>query len=46
MTVLTNFARARAATLDAAGDLYGDGSAEQAAVCQAWTLVGVGAACD
>jgi thermolysin len=46
MTLLTNFAGARAATLNAAGDLYGDGSAEQAAVCQAWTVVGVGAACE
>jgi thermolysin len=46
MTVLTNFARARTATLDAAADLYGAGSDEEAAVCQAWQLVGVGPACD
>jgi thermolysin len=46
MTVFTNFAGARTATLNAAGDLYGDGSAEQAAVCEAWMLVGVGAACE
>jgi thermolysin len=45
MTVLTRFAGARTATLNAAGDLYGAGSAEQAAVCQAWTLVGVGSGC-
>ena len=46
MTVLTNFAGARTATLNAAADLYGAGSAEQAAVCQAWTVVGVGTACE
>jgi thermolysin len=46
MTVLTNFARARTATLNAAADLYGAGSDEQSAVCQAWQLVGVGATCD
>jgi Zn-dependent metalloprotease len=45
MTVLTRFAGARTATLNAAADLYGSGSAEEAAVCQAWTLVGVGSAC-
>jgi thermolysin len=45
MTVLTDFAGARTATLDAAADLFGEGSPEQAAVCQAWTMVGVGAAC-
>jgi thermolysin len=46
MSVFTNFARARTATINAAGDLYGDGSAEQSAVCQAWTLVGVGSGCS
>jgi bacillolysin len=45
MTLLTRFAGARTATLDAAADLYGAGSAEQAAVCQAWFMVGVGESC-
>jgi thermolysin len=45
MTLLTRFAGARTATLNAAADLYGAGSAEQAAVCQAWFMVGVGASC-
>ena len=40
MTSSTNYAGARAATLSAAADLYGSGSAEQAAVAAAWTAVG------
>ena len=35
------FATARAATIQAAHDLYGDGSAATRAVAQAWTAVGV-----
>jgi len=35
------FAMARAASLQAAVDLYGDGSGAQRAVAQAWTAVGV-----
>lgn len=42
MTSSTNFAGARTATLNAASVLYGAGSAEQAAVGNAWCLVGVG----
>jgi thermolysin len=41
MTASTNFAGARAAMLNAAAALYGNGSAEHAAVGQAWSLVGV-----
>ncbi|MDQ3070159.1 MAG: M4 family metallopeptidase [Acidobacteriota bacterium] len=37
----TNFAQARAITLQAARDLYGAGSAPERAVQQAWTAVGV-----
>ncbi len=40
MTSSTNYAGARSATLNAAGDLYGAGSAEQSAVAAAWTAVG------
>jgi len=36
-----NFATARAATIQAARDLYGAGSAADTAVTQAWTAVGV-----
>ncbi|MCA9569712.1 MAG: M4 family metallopeptidase, partial [Myxococcales bacterium] len=42
MTSSTNFAGARAATLHAASDLYGQGSAEYAAIGNAWAEVGVG----
>ncbi|MBD0837537.1 M4 family metallopeptidase [Streptomyces sp. TRM68416] len=42
MTSSTNYAGARAATLRAAKDLYGDGSAEYAAVGAAWSAVNVG----
>ncbi|MEU5362558.1 M4 family metallopeptidase [Streptomyces sp. NPDC005925] len=42
MTSSTTYAAARTATLDAAKDLYGDGSAEQAAVAAAWRAVNVG----
>jgi zinc metalloprotease ZmpA len=42
MTSGTNYAGARTATLEAAGDLYGDGSAEQGAVAAAWSAVSVG----
>jgi thermolysin len=45
MTPLTNFARARTATLNAATDLFGAASPERASVCEAWTAVGVGSAC-
>jgi Zn-dependent metalloprotease len=44
MTLLTpaaNFAQARAATIQAARDLYGAGGAVERAVTQAWTAVGV-----
>ena len=41
MTSGTNYAQARAATLSAAGDLYGAGSAEQNAVATAWSAVNV-----
>jgi zinc metalloprotease ZmpA len=40
MTSSTNYAGARTATLNAARDLYGTGSAEQNAVAAAWTAVG------
>ncbi len=40
MTSSTNFAAARTATVKAATDLYGAGSAEVAAVGAAWTAVG------
>jgi len=40
MTASTDFAAARAATLSAATDLYGAGSAEVASVAAAWTAVG------
>ena len=41
MTANTNFSQARAATLQAARDLYGANSAAERAVTQAWTAVGV-----
>ena len=41
MTASSNFAVARAATIQAARDLYGAGSAPERAVTQAWTAVGV-----
>lgn len=41
MTSSTDYADARAATLDAAKDLYGEGGAEYAAVAAAWSAVGV-----
>jgi zinc metalloprotease ZmpA len=41
MTSSTNYAGARAATLSAAGDLYGVGSANYNAVAAAWTAVNV-----
>ncbi|MEU7058631.1 M4 family metallopeptidase [Streptomyces sp. NPDC046197] len=42
MTSSTNYAGARAATLNAAKDLYGSGSAEYNAVAAAWSAVNVG----
>ncbi|GGT07543.1 M4 family metallopeptidase [Streptomyces chromofuscus] len=42
MTSSTDYAGARTATLDAARDLYGEGSAEYAAVGAAWRAVNVG----
>lgn len=42
MTSSTNYAAARTATLNAAKDLYGSGSAEQNAVAAAWSAVAVG----
>lgn len=42
MTSSTNFAGARQATLEAAADLYGQGSIEYAAIGNAWAEVGVG----
>ncbi|GAA3497957.1 M4 family metallopeptidase [Streptomyces prasinosporus] len=42
MTSSTDYAGARTATLRAAGDLYGEGGAEQAAVAAAWSAVNVG----
>ncbi|HEY0093017.1 MAG TPA: M4 family metallopeptidase, partial [Archangium sp.] len=44
MTSGTTFAQAKAYTEQAAGTLYGAGSAEQAAVTKAWEAVGVGVA--
>ncbi|MER8001163.1 M4 family metallopeptidase [Streptomyces sp. NPDC095613] len=41
MTSTTNYARARTATLSAAGDLYGTSSAEYKAVGAAWTAINV-----
>ncbi len=41
MTSGTTYAQARTATLNAAADLYGAGSAEQGAVAAAWTAVNV-----
>ena len=41
MTSSTNFAAARVATLKAATDLYGAGSAEVASVAAAWSAVKV-----
>lgn len=42
MTSSTNYAGARTATLNAARDLHGAGSAQQDAVAAAWSAVGVG----
>jgi Zn-dependent metalloprotease len=42
MTSSTNYAGARSATLSAAKDLYGAGSAEYSAVGAAWKAVNVG----
>ncbi|MGP4085817.1 M4 family metallopeptidase [Streptomyces sp. KR55] len=42
MTSTTDFARARAATLQAAADLYGAGSKKHEAVGNAWAAVNVG----
>ena len=41
MTSSTNYAGARAATLSAAADLYGSGSAQYNGVASAWSAVGV-----
>jgi Zn-dependent metalloprotease len=41
MTTGTTYAQARTATLNAARDLYGAGSAEQNAVAAAWSAVSV-----
>ena len=41
MTSSTNYAGARAATLSAAGDIYGAASAERNAVAAAWSAVSV-----
>jgi Zn-dependent metalloprotease len=41
MTSNTNYAGARAATLSAAADLYGNGTANYNAVAAAWSAVGV-----
>jgi Zn-dependent metalloprotease len=41
MTSGTTYAQARTATLNAAGDLYGAGSAQQSAVAAAWSAVNV-----
>jgi Zn-dependent metalloprotease len=41
MTSGTNYAAARAATLSAASDLYGDGSAQTNAVAAAWSAISV-----
>ena len=42
MTSTTNYAGARTATLSAAADLFGTGSAQYAAVAHAWAAVNVG----
>ena len=42
MTSGTNYAGARTATLNAARDLYGTGSAQYTAVAAAWSAVSVG----
>ncbi len=42
MTSSTSYSGARTATLTAAGDLYGTGSAQYAAVAAAWSAVSVG----
>lgn len=41
MTSTTNYAGARSATLSAAAELYGNGSAEYNAVAAAWSAVSV-----
>ena len=41
MTSGTNYAQARAATLSAATDLYGNGSSQYNAVAAAWSAVSV-----
>ena len=41
MTSNTNYANARVATMNAAGDLYGAGSAQQNAVAATWDAVNV-----
>jgi len=41
MTRSSDFATARAATIQSARDLYGAGSAVETAVTEAWTAVGV-----
>jgi Zn-dependent metalloprotease len=41
MPANSTFATARAATIQAARDLYGVGSAPEIAMTQAWTAVGV-----
>jgi Zn-dependent metalloprotease len=41
LTSNATFSMARAATIQAARDLYGTGSAPERAVTQAWTAVGV-----
>ena len=41
MTANSKFTDARAATLQAASDLYGSGSNERAQVLAAWNAVGV-----
>lgn len=45
MTSSTNFAGARTATLNAATALFGNTSTQYNAVCQAWSMVGVGTSC-
>jgi len=41
MTSNTNYAGARTATLNAAADLYGNGSANYNAVAAAWSAINV-----
>ncbi len=41
MTSSTNYAGARTATVNAAGDLFGPGSAQRNAVAAAWSAVSV-----